>query len=387
MKSLKAISLLDSIPKISSYSNYGINLEKIFEKHSLGNLIKSLKFKKDYINKLKKESTEDIKINEEYDIFDKQKKEKAREEEDEVDIFSLPVSKSESKLKIQKKQIRNYFFLKKNKMEFDSNSLAYKYYPNFNSIDKNVPSVRIIKPNFFNKLKKKYNIFNTEIKKKLNNDENIQEIKNNNNNIKNKNIIINDNQYLNTINNYKNFKYPKSLKNKIINFRNSNNQSTNSKTNNSKKSLKSIEAVHRFKTEIPLQTPTKPKSKFNSKDKLPCLSSQKDEEKNNINNNNITPFHFKNRAIDFTKMKSHKFLNLKNIEQMPDFCSYEPKYNLVEKRQYNIFFNKIPENDKSRKKRNLLNKILTSYEVESNYQTIDNNKLNNDILLKYRFPK
>ena len=272
-------------------------------------------------------------------------------------------------------------------MEFDSNSLAYKYYPNFNSIDKNVPSVRIIKPNFFNKLKKKYNIFNTEIKKKLNNDENIQEIKNNNNNIKNKNIIINDNQYLNTINNYKNFKYPKSLKNKIINFRNSNNQSTNSKTNNSKKSLKSIEAVHRFKTEIPLQTPTKPKSKFNSKDKLPCLSSQKDEEKNNINNNNITPFHFKNRAIDFTKMKSHKFLNLKNIEQMPDFCSYEPKYNLVEKRQYNIFFNKIPENDKSRKKRNLLNKILTSYEVESNYQTIDNNKLNNDILLKYRFPK
>ena len=112
MKSLKAISLLDSIPKISSYSNYGINLEKIFEKHSLGNLIKSLKFKKDYINKLKKESTEAIKINEEYDIFDKQKKEKAREE-DEVDIFSLPVSKSESKLKIQKKQIRNYFFLKK----------------------------------------------------------------------------------------------------------------------------------------------------------------------------------------------------------------------------------------------------------------------------------
>jgi hypothetical protein len=72
---------------------------------------------------------------------------------------------------------------------------------------------------------------------------------------------------------------------------------------------------------------------------------------------------------------------------MPDICSYDPKYNLVEKRQYDIFFNKRPENDKYRKKKILLNKILTSYEVESNYQTIDNNKLNNDILLKYRFLK
>lgn len=387
MKSLKAITLLNSIPKISIYSNYGINLERIFEKHSLGNLIKTLKFKKDYINQMKKESTEAIKINEEYDIFEKQKKDKARKEENEIDIFSLPVSKSEPKLKIQKKHIKNYFFIKKNKVEFDSNSLAYKYYPNFNSIDKNVPSVRIIKPNFIDKLNKKYNIFNQEIKKKINNDDSIKEMKKNNDKKKDINIFINDNQYLNTINNYKSFKYPKNIKNKIINFRNNNSQSTNNKSNNSKKSLKSIEATHRFKTEIPLKTPKKPKSKLTSNDKLPCLSSQKDEEIINNNSNNITPFHYKNRAIDFTKMKSHKFLNLKNIEQMPDFCSYEPKYNLVEKRQYNIFFNKLPENDKSRKKRNLLNKILTSYEVESNYQTIDNNKLNNDILLKYRFSK
>ena len=30
---------------------------------------------------------------------------------------------------------------------------------------------------------------------------------------------------------------------------------------------------------------------------------------------------------------------------------------------------------------------MTSYEVETNYQTIDNNKLNNDILYKYKFLK
>jgi hypothetical protein len=35
----------------------------------------------------------------------------------------------------------------------------------------------------------------------------------------------------------------------------------------------------------------------------------------------------------------------------------------------------------------ILQKILTSYDVEADYQTIDNNKLNNDILSKYRFLK
>ena len=35
MKSLKVIPLLDSIPKIPSYSNYGVNLEKIFKMASL----------------------------------------------------------------------------------------------------------------------------------------------------------------------------------------------------------------------------------------------------------------------------------------------------------------------------------------------------------------
>jgi hypothetical protein len=52
-----------------------------------------------------------------------------------------------------------------------------------------------------------------------------------------------------------------------------------------------------------------------------------------------------------------------------------------------FFFNKKPESDKYKQKKNLLKKILTSYDVEPNYQTIDNNKLNNDILFKYRFPK
>ena len=183
-------------------------------------LIKSLKFRKDYLKQIEKKST-DTNNNNEYDIFDLQKKEKAKEEESEVDIFSLPISKSEAKLKIKKNNAKNYFFLKKNIAEFDTNSLAYKYYPNFNSIDKNVPSVKMIKPSFSNKINKKYSIFNHEIKKKLNADNSIKiNDKINKENKKNKNIMLNNIGYLNTINDYKNFKYNKSLKNKSINLRN-----------------------------------------------------------------------------------------------------------------------------------------------------------------------
>ena len=378
MKSLKVIPLLNSIPNIPSYSNYGTSLDKIFKMTSLQYLIKNLKFRKDYLKQLINESNE-TNNNNEYDIFDIQKKEKAKKEENEIDIFSLPISKSEGKLKI-KKNNKNYFCLKKNIPEFDTNSLAYKYYPNFNSIDKNVPSVKIVKPSLSHKINKKYSIFNHEIKKNLNEDKSIKlNDKKDKKMKKDTNIMLNNIGYLNNIKDYQNFKYNKTLKNKSINFRN-NNQNSSSKDKT--KTIRSIEAIHRFKTEITIKTPKKSKNKISTTEKLPCLSSQKDEEKNN---NNKIPFHYKNRAIDFTKMSSRKTQVSKNAEQMPDFNSYQPKYNLVEKRQYDIFFNKKQEYDKYKKKKILLNKILTSYEVESNYQTIDNNKLNNDILLKYRF--
>ena len=73
MKSLKVIPLLDSIPNIPSYSNYGTSLERIFKMSSLQYLIKSLKFRKDYLKQIEKKST-DINNNNEYDIFDLQKK-------------------------------------------------------------------------------------------------------------------------------------------------------------------------------------------------------------------------------------------------------------------------------------------------------------------------
>jgi len=366
MKSLKVIPLLDSIPKIPSYSNYGVNLEKIFKMSSLKNLIRSLKFKKDYFKQLINESSKIKNGCEEYDVFERQNKIKKDIIEEQKDIFTLPLSKSESKMKIKKSNIRNYFFRKKFiNNGFDTNSIAYKYNPNFNSIYKNIPSVKIFKPIFDNN---KNNIYEIEIKNNLS-------INN-----KNKNNII-----LNAISSYKKNK----TKKENINFRNnSHNLSSNSNNTNNSKSIKNIESNKRFVTEIPIINTKKSKNKKNcSNNNLPnSPPNQKSDEKNStISENNykgnITPFHYKNRAIDFTKMRSRKAFITKSPFQIPDFGCYEPKYNLIEKRQYDIFF------DKKAKKKIILQKILTSYDVEADYQTIDNNKLNNDILSKYRFLK
>ena len=68
-------------------------------------------------------------------------------------------------MKIKKSNIRTYFFRKKFiNNGFDTNSIAYKYNPNFNSIYKNIPSVKIFKPIFDNN---KNNIYEIEIKNNL----------------------------------------------------------------------------------------------------------------------------------------------------------------------------------------------------------------------------
>ena len=395
MKTLKVIPLLDSIPKISSFSNYGIGLEKIFKMNSLKNLIHVLKFKKEYQRRLIGESKKIIKIDDQYDIYEQRNKQKKLEEEEQMDIFSLPLSKSESKLKIKKQNnMKKYYFHKKNtdRIDTSNNFLAYKYNPNFNSIYKNVPSVKIFKP-ISETTKNKNILFKTEVKKNLSNNNSANKDKDGNKN-KNKskeNKKDNNNKYLNTVNSYKNFKYSKNLKNKTVRYRNS---TQNTFGNNSSKKLKSIDSENRFVTEISFKSSKKLYNKKDSSKKLPNLLNQKFDEKNtsdnsieNNNNKNEIPFHFKNRAVDFTKMRSRKTSLLKNSMHIPEFGYYEPKYNLIEKRQYDIFFDKKPETNKYQQKQILLQKIVTSYDVESIYQTIDNNKLNNDILKRYKFLK
>ena len=390
MKTLKVIPLLDSIPKVDSFSNIGHNLEKLFKMNSLKNLIRTLKFKNEFHKQITSESSNLIKVNEEYDVFEREKNIKKIIEEDQIDIFSLPISQSEPKLQLKKHHIKSFLFHRKNKDELDTNFLAYKYNPNFNSIYKNTPTVKILKSKTENK-KKKNNLFNREIKNNFSGNNSIQNIKKRNKEHNKEYNFYNKNKYLNTINSYKNFNYQKNLKNKTLRYRNN---TQNTIINSNSKSLKSVDSINRFITEISIKPIKKTQNNKNSKDILPDLLTPKLEEKNTSSNSIeksnekvITPFHFKNRAIDFTKMRSRKAFNFKNSLHIPNFGYYEPKYNLVEKRQYNIFFNKKPEFNKHRQKKILLQKILTSYDVEPMYQTIDNKKLNNDILKKYKLIK
>ena len=381
MKSLKIIPLLDSIPKVSSYSNYGISLEKLFKMNSLKNLIHTLKFKNSFLKHFVKEKNKIIKT-EEYDVYEKHNKQRKFDEENAIDIFSLPNSKSEKRLNIKNEKKNKSFFHKKISRLFDTNSLAFKYNPNFNSIYKNIPSVKIISP-IYDKKSKNNKFSNTiDISEK----DSLKKVKSD----KYLNILINN-------------KYNKNIKNENKTHRND--KSTSSKHNIKNKSIDSIEKTSsRFITEIPITQKKLKYEKAITLDKLPNLTNELAKNKlenkeydeknssmdsNNMpeNNNNIIPFHYKNRAIDFSKMTKRKSINNKKSLHYPDFGYYDPKYNLVEKRQYDIFFNKKPETDKYRRKQILLKKIMTSYEVETNYQTIDNNKLNNDILYKYKFLK
>ena len=139
---------------------------------------------------------------------------------------------------------------------------------------------------------------------------------------------------MNTVNSYKNFRYSNNLKNKTIRYRNN---TQNVFSNNNSKKLKSIDSENNYATETSFKSSRKSPNKKNSSKKLPNLLNSKYDEKNTSdnsienNNKNMVPFHFKNRAVDFTKMRSRKAILLKTSLQIPNFGYYEPKYNLVKK--------------------------------------------------------
>ena len=92
-----------------------------------------------------------------------------------------------------------------------------------------------------------------------------------------------------------------------------------------------------------------------------------------------------NKIIDFKKMKSRNdlsFINGSSLE-VPSIGKYHPKYTLVENKTKNILFNR-QMNDNQKNKKILLNKLLGSYKVMMEYQTINNKKLfsDNDLIRK-----
>ena len=361
MKPLKMINLFESIPKINSYSHYGSSLEKLFKMSSLKYFIKTLKFKEEFHKKFLKEESVNKK-KKEYDIYEMEGITNTKDTNDE-DIFSLSDTKSVIKPKIKNKEInKSYFYHKKNFSTInDSPPDALKYYPNFNSISKNIPSVRIVKPSSDkNKFLRKNILLNSE--KKID----INKLISKDSTTPNKNLLT------------------------ISNERRKNNLLINEEGN-----------MKRFITEVPIKNKSKNFFKNNSVKKYPYklpniitsaeiphyMLELKHNKKRNIENdlnNNTISFYNKNRAIDFSKMQKRSskiFLNLHSLK-VPNSGYYEPKYNLIEKRQYNIHINKKPILDNFTKKQILLKKIMTSYYINPNYQLIDGTKLNDEAVKK-----
>ena len=157
MKPLKMINFFDSIPKINSYSHYGSSLEKMFKMSSLRYFIKTLKFKEEFHKKFLKDESVNKK-REEYDVYEMEGIQNNKKNNDE-DIFSLSNTKQILKPKIKNNEInKSYFYHKRNNTTLSDSPDALKYNPNFNSISKNIPSVRIVKPSL-NKHRNIKNIF------------------------------------------------------------------------------------------------------------------------------------------------------------------------------------------------------------------------------------
>ena len=142
----RIIKLLDTIPKFESYSQYNSSLEKVFQDYSFKYLLKHLKEQKkpklySYFNvDEKKQETNNI-----FKAFGLENKgidtsNNLLNDEEEKMIKIKP----DSEENIKKEPIKIPII--KNKRRYNPQLDPFRYSPNYNSIYKNIPSVKIKKP-------------------------------------------------------------------------------------------------------------------------------------------------------------------------------------------------------------------------------------------------
>ena len=369
MSEKKTIRMFESIPKFETYSHYNSTLEKFFKNNSLKNLITTLKRQKP-INEIslideiaKKDTNEPIdvyaeedanlkKINnyDEYDIFDKMY-------DHHMHLGSKNIDKKQKDMwKTSSTDLKTKIV----KPELD----PFKYNPNYTSIYKNVPSVKIIDP------KKNFAKFN--IKNKGRNKKSSYE--------KDKKPFVTDtNIYKNKKNNFLSPKLGKTqssikkIESKTLDASNNSNNSSNKKdiklpqlTKLSKNRI--IDSINiendnhaiRFSKYIP--------RKFI----IPY---------HNENVSYLNPFNYikpknKTKSIDFDKMLQRNEKNFIHVYSLknPSFGQYNPRYNLVERNHEARMFNPEDKDFKNDKKY-LMKKLWSSYKVITQYQLVDNNKI------------
>ena len=340
------MKIIESIPHNETYSKYNSTLEKIFKSQSL----------RHYINVYKNRRTMSFDKNEANDfntnVFGDELLYKKLKEDEENNIFddtNGENEKGEPKLEETKEDFwKKIVEMKKNKIEYNLD--PFKYHPNYNSIYKNIPSVKITEPTK-TKLKEKSkdkNNFKKMEKKKMNK------------------LLITEINH--TFNEEK--KQSKDRNNKS--FVNINLTDTN------------------IKKEIKL-----PKLSGNPKNKNMTLITNRNNHAirfskylprkfiipdHNKNISYINPFNYikpknKTKSIDFNKMlnRNDKTLIYTSSLKTPSFCQYNPKYDWVDKDKCSIYFNPLQKNEKKHKKY-LIKKICTSYNVNTEYEILNDLK-------------
>jgi len=369
MKKEKMIRAFETISKYDVYSKYNSSLEKKFKDKSLKSFINSLKFfkpkqKEPFLVEFSKKYPYDFEekkyIDDENQIsikIEEYRRIKEEKEKEKQERFNSP--------KLGKYELRSSFSTKRyNKPDFPD---PFKYNPNYDSIFKKVPSFKISpKKSEVIKLQKVKEVQNKSIQDKkenntlsddnTSNEENeINDTQDKNKNINSKNCnSVSDIHYFRLNQKEKNLDLPLITSTNII--------SSLKKEINERQNTISFRDNHalRFSKYLPRKT------------------------KLIVTNNKISyiePHKYAldmNKGFDFGKMQSRddkSILNMASLE-VPSASRYSPKYNLVETGSKNVIFSPFGANKKNKKA--LLHKMLGSYQVFSDYQFIDNDKLFKD---------
>ena len=356
MKSYNTILSLESIPKATIYSKYGESLDKLFKSRSLKNLLVELKNPKKYISKEFENSEENnkkkvVKYNEEdfKDIFSSLEKEKENKKEQYI-------KENNKKLILEKEKYKERGFIK-NTGFMD----PFKYNPNYKSISKNIPSVRMVLND--KEIKELKEIREKEKERqKSSKPRKIRKLEN----IKTKKLIPkiktkNEESFITLLNegNRNLSRNNSSKKRELPPLYNIHNQKERALTLENNNNMRNNHAL-RFSKYISR------KMDLNKKDNIDKISYL--EPYDYLKNKN-------NNSIDFRKMAYRKDKDLINFSSLgvPSIYDYNPKYDLVEKKLAPIVF--TPHNNIKNSKQFLLRKLWGSYEVTSDYKLINKNKI------------
>ena len=342
-RSLKAFVKINKEPKKAKKINYLEEVLKKFPKEQ-----KKFEDPNEYINQIIKKNSENIKSNKYYKIFNTKKNEN-----------------------YHNRSIQHHF--KKKKTEDIISIDPFKYNPNYDAVYKKIPYTLIIEPSQNNK--SNISSFKENNSKSLRRQK-ISEILNTDNTIENNNLkdnsTIETNRHLvkNRLNKSSDIN---TLKLPIINtnrigFGNNNHALRFSKYGNSR--INQTENKNESEENIILK---------NSINKHNIKSSHD----RNINNKKT------NFPINFDKMMSRKENNLVYSSSLdnPSFNRYSPNYDFIRNSSAKISFDYHNlDNDQINKKKNLLRKLMHSYDADIHYTIINDEQLkpsNSSNILKF----